>query len=190
MGSRMDLPRERELVEKAKESLQAFDKLYEHYLPRIFGFTLNRCGNREIAEDVTSQTFIKAMLKIKTFKFKGYTFGAWLYRIAHNNLMDYYRKNPQVEIFEVSKIESGERSDEEAERSERQKIILEAMRRLPEQYQQVLSLKFFEELTNEEIAEILGCRKETLAVKLHRSLKALKKVLEKEGLLVSLNISE
>ena len=184
----MDLVKERELVEKAKDSLAAFDKLYEYYLPRIYGFILNRCGINEIAEDVTSQTFIKAMLKIKTYKFKGYTFGAWLYRIAHNNLMDYYRKNPNVEVLEPNLFESTDRADFEAEKFERQKIILEALKKLPGQYQQVLSLKFFEELTNEEIADVLGCKKETLAVKLHRSLKALRKVLKEEGLLEALNL--
>ena len=186
----MDLAQERKLVEQAKDSLKAFDRLYEYYLPRIYGFILNRCRNREVAEDVTSQTFIKAMLKIKTFKFKGYTFGAWLYRIAHNNLMDHYRKHPDIELLDVSRAQSQDRADEEAEREERAQVLLDALRKLPEQYQQVLSLKFFEELSNEEIAEILGCRKETLAVKVHRSLKALKKVLEKEGLLEVLNLSD
>lgn len=185
----MDLTQERDLVEKAKESLKAFDKLYEHYLPKIYGYVLNRAANREIAEDVTSKTFIKAMTKIQTFKYQGYSFGAWLYRIAHNNLMDYYRKNPLLGNIDSQEVESHEKTDQKAEDLERQRVILQALSRLPKQYQQVLSLKFFEELTNEEIAEVLGCRKETLAVKLHRSLRAFKKVLKKEGFLESLNVS-
>lgn len=186
----MDLASEKKLVEKAKESLQAFDKLYEYYLPKIYGFVLNRSGNREVAEDVTSHTFTKAMLKIKTFKFRGYTFGAWLYRIAHNCLVDYYRKNPNIAVLEPSRIESKDRADTEAENAERQRIILEALRKIPEQYQQILSLKFFEELSNDEIADILGCKKETLAVKLHRSLKAFKEVLKKEDFLSVLSITD
>lgn len=189
MHKKMDLNKEQDLVKKAKESLRAFDELYEYYLPRIYGYVYNRTLNREIAEDVTSQTFMKAMIRIQSFKYKGYSFGAWLYRIAHNNLVDYFRKNPQVSLGDHEEVDLKESTDEKAEDTERQRIILKALRKLPKQYQEVLSLKFFEELTNEEIAEILGCRKETLAVKVHRSLKAFKKVLHKEGLLKSLNIN-
>lgn len=184
----MDIQTEQNLVEEAKRSLAAFDKLYEHFLPRIMAFVMNRTGNKAIAEDITSQTFVKAMIKIQTFTYKGYTFGAWLYRIAHNNLMDFYRKNKHIEIDENWQLESDEKTDTQAHIDERQKIILEALRKLPEQYQQVLSLKFFEELSNEEIAEIVGCKKETLAVKLHRSLKAFKKVIKKHNFMEPLGL--
>jgi len=184
----MDPTLERGLVEKAKESLKAFDQLYEYYLPRIFGFVYNRTGNKEIAEDITSQTFMKAMTKIKTFTYKGFTFGAWLYRIAHNNLIDFYRKNPHQVDIEMNRLESDENVHNDAEQAEKQEIILDAIRHLPEQYQQVLTLKYFEELTNEEIADILGCKKATLAVKLHRSLKALKKIMKKDGFLKLLHL--
>jgi len=180
MGTTLDPQKERELVEQAKQSLKAFDQLYEHYLPRIYGFVFNRTRSKMIAEDVVSQTFMKAMTKIKTFQYRGFTFGAWLYRIAHNSLMDYYRKHPNVKPLDVSRTESEDNVDHEAERMEKQQIILEALQKLPKQYQQVLSLKYFEELTNDEMAQVLGCRKGTLAVKLHRSLRALQKVLEKD----------
>lgn len=185
----MDLAQEKQLVKRAKESLEAFDSLYEHYLPRIYGYIMNRCRSKEIAEDVTSQTFIKAMAKVKTFKYKGFTFGAWLYRIAHNSLIDYFRKNPNRKIAEAEEVESDEKADTRAEQLERQRIILEALKKLPKQYQEILSLKFFEDMSNEEMAEILGCKKATLAVKLHRSLKAFEKVVRKEGFAKSLNIS-
>ncbi|MDD3648268.1 MAG: sigma-70 family RNA polymerase sigma factor [Candidatus Dojkabacteria bacterium] len=185
----MDFNQEKQLVEKAKESLEAFDRLYEHYLPRIYGYVLNRSRSKEIAEDVTSQTFIKAMTKIKSFRYKGFSFGSWLYRIAHNTLVDYFRKNPDVKAAEAEEVESDEKADAVASRQERQRIIIEALRKLPRQYQEVLSLKFFEDLTNEEIADILGCKKETLAVKLHRSLKAFEKVVREQDLGKRLNIS-
>jgi RNA polymerase sigma-70 factor (ECF subfamily) len=184
----MDLDKEQELVNKAKESLQAFDELYDYYLPKIFAYVMNRSASREVAEDVTSQTFMKAMLKIRSFKYKGFSFGAWLYRIAHNTLIDYFRKNPNLKTADLEKVDSGDRADSVAQRLERQRIILEALRKLPKQYQEVLSLKFFEELSNGEIAGILGCRKETLAVKLHRSLKAFEKVLVKNDLTKALSV--
>lgn len=185
----MDLAQEKQLVKKAKESLEAFDRLYEHYLPRIYGYIMNRCRNREIAEDVTSRAFIKAMSKIKTFEYRGFTFGAWLYRIAHNTLIDYFRKNPNRKVAEAEDVESDEKTDTSAQRLERQRIVLKALKELPKQYQEIISLKFFEDMSNEEMAEILGCKKATLAVKLHRSLKAFKKTVKKEGFAESLNIS-
>jgi len=190
MGLNMNLAYEQELVKKAKDSLKAFDEIYEFYLPRIFGYVLNRSGSREIAEDVTSQTFFKAMSNIKSFRYRGYSFGSWLYRIAHNALMDYYRKSPNTADVDPDEMKSeNQGTEEKAENIERKKVVLRVLRKLPEQYQQILSLRFFEEMTNEEIAEILGCRKATLAVKLHRSLQAFKNILKKEGLLEALNIS-
>lgn len=179
----MDLAQERELVEKAKESLEAFDKLYEHYLPKIYGYIMNRTGSKEVTEDITSQTFIKAMTKIKTFEFRGISFGAWLYRIAHNSMIDYFRKHPDKKIYDLEFVKSKESTRSQAEEIERRMLILKAMSELPKQYQEVLSLKFFEDLSNEEIAEIIGCKKQTLAVKLHRSIKAFKKVMEQKGYL-------
>lgn len=184
----MDPNLEQQLVADAKRSLEAFDKLYEYYLPKILAYVMNRTANKAIAEDITSQTFVKAMLKIKTFEYKGFTFGAWLYRIAHNTLVDYYRKHKEIEIPEYHQAQSDDNSELVAQQSERQQILLDALRKLPEQYQQILSLKFFEEMTNEEIAQVLGCKKETLAVKLHRSLKAFEKVLKKNKTLETLGL--
>ncbi len=186
----MNLAYEQELVKKAKDSLKAFDEIYEFYLPRIFGYVLNRSGSREIAEDVTSQTFFKAMSKIKSFRYRGYSFGSWLYRIAHNNLMDHYRKNPNTADLDPEDMKAETKGTEDkAIEVERRRVVLKALKKLPDQYQQILSLRFFEDMTNEEIAEILGCKKATLAVKLHRSLQAFKNILKKEGLLDALNIS-
>jgi len=175
----MDPQKERELIEKAKQSLEAFDQLYEYYLPKIYGYLINRTGDKDLAEDLTSQTFIKAMSKIKSYKDQGKSFGAWLYGIAHNNLIDYFRKHKASTIFDLNRLESEASAEKAAIESEHKKILLKAMSELPDQYQEVLSLKFFEELTNSEIAEIVGTKKENIALKVHRSLKALEKVLRR-----------
>ena len=94
------------------------------------------------------------MTKIQKYKYQGYSFGAWLYRIAHNTLIDFYRKSPHLQISDLEKVKSEDRADTEVEKEERQRIILSAMRKLPKQYQEILSLKFFEELSNEEMADL------------------------------------
>jgi len=181
----MNIKEEEQLVEKAKESLQAFDQLYDHYLPKIYSYILNRVGSQEIAEDVTSKTFLKAMTKLKSFEYRGYTFGAWLYKIAHNNIVDYYRAKKGIDV-DLEKVKEklvankGEISQED--QIERQTILLEAISKLPENYQQMLTLRFFEELSNQELADVLGCSKNTATVGVHRASKALRKVLIKMGL--------
>jgi len=177
----MDLNKELQLIEKAKESLEAFDEIYEYYLPKIYSYIYNRCRNKEITEDVTSQTFIQGMMKLKSFKFKGFRFGSWLYRIAQNCLVDYFRKHPDQMKFEEKESED-EQTDEIALKDERKKIILEVISKLPSAYQEILTLKYFEDLSNDEMSEILGCSKATLSVKIHRSLKSLKKLLDKNNL--------
>lgn len=179
----MDIKKEKELVQQAKESLEAFDKLYEYYLPKIYSYIYNRCRNKQLTEDVSSRTFVKAMTKLKSFEFKGYRFGSWLYKIAHNELIDSFRKNKDLFDIEEVQVSSDKETSKLAENEERKRIVLKAMSELPEQYQQVLSLKYFEEMSNKEMADIVGCKKATLAVKLHRSLKAFEQVMKKEDLL-------
>lgn len=178
----MNQKKELRLVEQAKNSLKAFDELYEHYLPRIFGYVYNRIGNKELAEDLTSHTFVKAMTNIKTFEPRGISFGAWLYRIAHNNIIDHVRKHKKKVSMEIKDIDLkvDEHQPKEYEQFEKKSIIREALGKLHSDYQQILSLKFFEEMENQEIADIMGIKKATLAVKLHRSLNALRKILKND----------
>jgi RNA polymerase sigma-70 factor (ECF subfamily) len=178
----MNLEQEKQLVIKAQQSLEAFDALYEYYLPKIYGYVFNRTGNKEITEDIVSQTFITAMLNLKKYKDKGVGFGAWLYRIAHNTFVDYFRKNKgKAQMLDENSAELMQKEINEYEQIENNIVVRKALLKIPEQYQQILSLKYFEEFDNQEISEIIGCKKETLAVKLHRSLEALKKVLEFEN---------
>ena len=78
---------EQQLVREAKASLQAFSKLYQYYLPRIYAYTLNRTGDPKVAEDLTSETFFKAMKGLNSFQMREYRFGSWLYKIAHNTII-------------------------------------------------------------------------------------------------------
>ena len=89
---RMEPEKERELVERARSSPQAFSELYEHYMPLIYRYLLRRTGNAEAAEDLTATTFEKALRHLETFQWKQVSFSAWLCRIATNNLVDFYRR--------------------------------------------------------------------------------------------------
>lgn len=184
----MDPKEERQLIEDAKHSLAAFDKLYEMYLPKIYAYILNRTGKKHIAEDITSDTFLKAIKNIGSYKDKGYTFGPWLYRIAHNTLVDYFRKNKHLNIWEELDAKDDTNLDTEVIESEERTIMLKAVAQLPEQYQEIISLKYFEELSNDEIAEILDCKKQNVALKTHRALNSLKDILKSKHYLKELGL--
>ena len=84
---------EASLIRRAQENdREAFREIYETYFDKIFRYLAIKTGDRTEAEDMTQQVFLKALQSISSFKWKGVPFSAWLYRIAHNQVIDYYRK--------------------------------------------------------------------------------------------------
>ena len=79
-----DLEKEKELIKRAQNDPQAFSELYDQNYSKIFGYVLKRVADVEIAQDVTSETFLKSLKNIKRFKWKNISFSCWLYRIASN----------------------------------------------------------------------------------------------------------
>src|SRR5215217_4158762 len=96
-GTEGDPEHERELVERARTGdSEAFAKLYRHYVPRIHAFSYRRTNSRELAEDVTAATFERAYRQLERFEWRGGGFGAWLFRIASNELTDHYRRQQRT----------------------------------------------------------------------------------------------
>jgi len=172
-----------ELVEKAKQDYQAFEKLYEYYMPQIYGYLLSRVGNKEEAQDLTSHTFEKAVLGLHDYEVRDNVhFSSWLYRIAANNLTDYYRRAGKKKAKDLQDYENklaDEKSDQ-VENYARRDQIRQAVMRLPEEYQNIIALKFYQDLDNEEISEIIGVSYNNLGVKLYRGLKKLKEILSQD----------
>jgi RNA polymerase sigma-70 factor (ECF subfamily) len=179
----MEPEREKELVLRAGSSMQAFAELYEHYVDGIYGYILRRVGNRPDAEDLTARTFEKALGGIGDFKWKGVSFCAWLVRIASNLVIDHYRRegrSRKVDLDEALPYLVGE-DDPTAgvEMEEERSLILSALKRLPEKQRAVIELKFIDEMETQAMAEVLGCTRGNLAVRLHRALQALRKEMER-----------
>jgi len=178
------LDNEREIVERAKQDDQAFEVLYDFYFPRIYGYMLKRVGDFSIAEDLVSKTFLNIFTNLKNYQYKGYSFGAWVYRIATNNLIDHYRKSgkrKEINIEEAKELrdEVSDTPDEIAQHTRERKLVQEALRELPKKYQEVLDLKFFAERTTDEIAEILETNENNVRVILFRALKLFKEEYKK-----------
>ena len=185
----MDLEQEKQLVERARSDTEAFGELYDQYYSRILGYVLRRTASIGIAEDVTSNVFFKALKNLGRFRWRDVPFSAWLYRIAAHEIANYFRKNRhgQLSLEEVSdSISISEPSAEvelleaetELRRHEEYLALHENISKLSIKYQEVITLRFFENKQVREIGEILGKREGTIKSLLHRGLEKLRKLME------------
>lgn len=174
----MDVQTELDLVEKAKTDIQAFNELYDYYLPKIFGYCLNRITDRNKAEDITADVFLQAVKSIKKFDTsKGIRFGSWLYRVAHNKIVDAYRsgsKETRLEFHEDKMIDDSDVNKDITQIEMQEKISITLLAIKP-RYQELITLRFYSELSNSEIAKTLNVNPNNIAVLMHRALKSFKK---------------
>lgn len=174
---------DRALVELAADDKEAFGELYERYLTKIYNYVYYRTGNRQDAEDLTAKVFQRAMSHISTYVERGLPFQAWLYRIAHNLVANWHRDQGRRKIialddFVAHSLQS-EAPDRRTEEQEEQKQLMEAVRRLPDDRQQLLLLKFIEQLSNVEIGEIMDRTEGAVKSLYHRTLLALRDDLQR-----------
>lgn len=164
------------LVEKAKQGdRDAFGTLYQKYLDGIYRYVYFRVGKREIAEDITATVFAKAWEKLSSYIRVDGSLKAWLYTIAHNLVIDYYREKKEY-VGIPEHVEDGKESIESAVAKKVQvEQILEKVRQLPEEQQQVLLLRFVEDMSHKEISYVLGKREDAVRAQVSRALKALRK---------------
>lgn len=182
----MKLEEEKELIEMAKKDPQAFADLYDDCYPKIFGYILKRVANLEIAQDVTSETFFKALKNLRKFHWRNIPFSAWLYRIANNEIANYFRKN-KYKLVSLDKVPepvafsnpSTEilKAEQEIKKHQDFLKIQEKISKLSIRYQEVITLRFFEKKRTKEIAQILGKKEGTIKSLLHRGLEKLRKEL-------------
>lgn len=168
-----------ELVDLARTGdKDAFGELYERYVEKIYNYVYYRTGNHHDAEDLTARVFSRAMSHIETYTDRGVPFQAWLYRIAHNLVANWHRDRGRRKIIPLDEfIASSLRSDapdHQAEDRQERERLLDAIRRLPEERQQLLLLKFVEELSNAEIGVIMGRTEGAIKSLYHRTLLTLR----------------
>jgi RNA polymerase sigma-70 factor (ECF subfamily) len=188
----MGLDQEKALVERAKNDARAFGELYDEYYPKIFGYVLKRTANIDVAQDVTSEVFFKALKSIGKFRWRGVPFSSWLYRIATNEIANNFKgdKRRQILMEEVSDstnlsspspdVEIA-RAQEELQEHDEFLALHEAIAKLPLKYQEVITLRFFEKKQLNEIGEILGKKEGTIKSLLHRGLERLRILIEQNA---------
>ena len=176
---------EAELIARAKTDKEAFGQLYERYVDRIYNYVYYRVGNEADAEDLTSKIFYRAMQHIGRYQDQGVPFSAWLYRIARNLVSNWYRDQSRRTIISLDDIAQWQFSEEGpelvAESEENREMLLDAIRRLPSERQEMLILKFVDRQSNAEIGRIMGRSEGAIKSLYHRTLLSLRDELAKEN---------
>lgn len=156
----------------------AFGVLYERYIERIYSYIYYRTGNVHEAEDLTERVFLRAMRHITSYTNRGLPFSAWLYRIAHNIVANWYRDNSrrkEIPIDErLATVQSAEHPEINLLKIEEQDFLLLLIRRLPSDRQQLIILKFVDRKTNAEIGQIMGRTEGAIKSLYHRTLQNLR----------------
>jgi len=170
---------EDEILTRASQGdRDAFGLLYERYIDRIFNYVYYRTGNLHDAEDLTARVFQRAMNHIKNYTDRGVPFSAWLYRIAHNLVANWHRdrsRRQEIPINDVPVLPSkGDHPEKNLVRSQEEDALLKLIRRLPGERQNLLILKFVENMSNAEIGEIMGRSEGAVKSLYHRTLLALR----------------
>ncbi len=178
---------EERLVERAKnKDQQAFSELYEAYFDKIYRYIVLKTGDREEAEDMTQQVFLKALRSISSFKWKGAPFSAWLYRIAHNQIVDHLRKrdrHPSTLLNEDAPPASTSRESNPQKMTEHaldMEQVLSATQNLTDSQREVISLRFTSDLPTDQVAKIMGKNLGAIKALQHSAILALRKTLTVE----------
>lgn len=178
----LTIPNEQALVARAKAEPAAFAAIYDHYYPRIFNYVMLRLGEPDVANDVTAQVFEKALSMLDRYRSDRGEFGGWIFVIARNEVNTYLRAAkrrrwlPLAWIDDLPAHEPG--PEAVSAMQEEHARLLAAVRTLAAREQEILALKFGAELTNRQIARLVGHSESGIGVIVYRGLRKLRKALE------------
>ncbi|HML20759.1 MAG TPA: sigma-70 family RNA polymerase sigma factor [Aggregatilinea sp.] len=177
---------EQQILEDLRHNSDAFRVLYQRYFPRVFAYTAYRIGRNQDTEDVVAETFALVVEKIGQFEWRGDgSFAAWLFRIAHSRVQQFYRqrhvRHEPVPLDDLPDIESHLPSpDQVFADKERFWELRQAIEMLSPRKQEIVTLRFFGELRNREIAAVLGLDERTVASHLSRAVEDLQRMYQPE----------
>jgi RNA polymerase sigma-70 factor (ECF subfamily) len=179
---------EEQLIEQAKTDPEAFGRLYELYVEKIYNYIYYRLGNQHDAEDLTAKVFYRALNHIAHYNHKGAPFAAWLYRIAHNLVVNWHRDHSRRQMVGLENLDlRGDKQESPhhaAEQTNERELLLTAIQHLPRERQELLMLKFVERMSNAEIGRVLGRSEGAVKSLYHRTLVSLKELLAEHENLV------
>ncbi len=166
------------ILQAARGDGEAFGVLYDHYHPQIYRFIYLKVGRREEAEDLAHQVFLHAWERFPDYEHRGHPLSSWLYRIARNAVVDFYRSRRDAYVLEeldAQILPSSENLEEAAELALTLTAVRQALSELKPAYQDVVILRFVEELSVRETAAALGKSEGAVKLLQHRAVSELKK---------------
>ncbi|MEK7523970.1 MAG: sigma-70 family RNA polymerase sigma factor [Patescibacteria group bacterium] len=170
------------VLESQDGNSEAFAKLYDHFIQPIYRYVFYRVGSDD-AEDLTELIFLKTWENIRQYRKGDRNFSSWIFRIAHNVVVDHYRAHKAQDELKED-IEDPRREANTIERAHRRfdkELLSSAMAKLKDHYRQILILKYMNDLPNDEIAHITGRSQPALRILQFRALRALKRILADMG---------
>lgn len=159
------------MVEAAQADPARFLDLYDRYFHRVYAYVVSRTGNRTDAEDVTSEVFTRALANIHAFEWRGAPFGAWLFRVAANQLADRWKRSSRE--ADTPRAVAGAADDD----LERRVFLYQLVERLPDTQRRVVELRFGEDKSLIEISITLGKSEGAVKQLQRRALEALRAAL-------------
>ena len=166
-------------VNAAKQDPKDFRALYDKYYHPIFVFIHKRTDDEHLTADLSSQVFMKAMKNIQKYEYRGFPFSAWLYRIAINEVNEFYRKNSRARVVSFEQHHARDLVEEmdDGEKEEKEKLLKETIQFLSPDEVQLLELRYFEKKPFKEVGEILDITENNAKIRVHRLLKKMKKLM-------------
>ena len=172
---------EQMLLDRAQQyDADALGQLYDRYAPKIYSYVLYHVGDQSLAEDLTANVFSKMLDAVKSSKGWQSSFSGWLYRIAHNAVVDNFRRSKNQDTLPLNERLVSAREDpvSAVERSLASESVRDAMMHLTDDQQLVVELKFFGGLSNLEVAQMMGKTEGAIKSLQYRALGALRRLLE------------
>lgn len=164
--------------EKTLSSRETFARLYDEYLDKVYRYIQYRVNSMQLAEDLTSTVFEKALVSFDRFSDDRASFSTWIFSIARNVVIDHYRvssKRQTIPLEELTDQSSGEQSPEEQleRKDERERLTL-CLAELSDEEREIVQLKFGIELNNRQIGNMLGLSESNVGTKLYRAIRKLR----------------
>ncbi|HIV57623.1 MAG TPA: sigma-70 family RNA polymerase sigma factor [Candidatus Stackebrandtia faecavium] len=176
----------RYLVAKAQEGdVEAFGGIYDQYNDTVFRYIFFRVGNRQLAEDLCSETFLRALRRINSFTWQGRDFGAWLVTIARNLVADHFKsgryrlEKATAEVLDADRVERNPEGNPEATACERltNETLLKAVRELNPDQQECIVLRFLQGFTVAETAKVMKKNEGAIKALQYRAVRTLARLL-------------
>jgi RNA polymerase sigma factor (sigma-70 family) len=165
-------------------NISAFTYILDRHKDKAFNLAFRICGNREEAEEITQDSFLKAYRSLNGFKMKS-SFATWLYRIVYNTSISYVRAKKKgvlsLEDFpaDATDFARDNSSEEEADREYQKALVGFALQKINEEERGLITLYYYEEMSTEEISEVTGISKSNIKVRLFRARQKMLEIIEK-----------